>query len=129
MSQPEENLQIEPTDMGWVLAVALPGAVAESVKVAAADRELRIEAGRDITDGDASDGFSYHLILPADVDAGRVTASFDGGVLTVQMPRVEPKQTGPPAPDDTLDVGAVGEDELPPAPEDPDGSAAGDRLP
>jgi HSP20 family protein len=33
--------------------------------------------------------FSYRTAPPAGVDSGRVQARFDGGVLTVQVPRPE----------------------------------------
>jgi HSP20 family protein len=33
--------------------------------------------------------FSYRTTLPAGIDAGRVQARFEDGVLTVQVPRPE----------------------------------------
>jgi hypothetical protein len=39
--------------------------------------------------GRRTGAFSYRTTLPAGVDADRVKARFDGGVLTVQVPRPE----------------------------------------
>jgi HSP20 family molecular chaperone IbpA len=39
--------------------------------------------------GRRSGAFSYRTTLPAGVDADRVTARFEGGVLTVTVPRPE----------------------------------------
>ncbi|HEX6870327.1 MAG TPA: Hsp20 family protein [Micromonosporaceae bacterium] len=116
MNQPAEQLQVEPTADGWILAVHLPGVPADQVRVAAAGRELNINTGPTATQSDDSDGFSYRLMLPAEVDTDRVQAVLSDGILTVRMPRVQPRRPAPEAAvPDHLEVGVVGDAQLPPA--------------
>jgi HSP20 family protein len=74
----------------------LPGVAPEEVAVELDDRELCIRArseeevnadqgmaGR----GSRMRGFEYRLELPARVDAGRIDAVMDHGLLTVTLPR------------------------------------------
>lgn len=117
MSEPAENLEIEPTLDGWILAVALPGVAEPDVTVRATERELHIEASRRVTDSDRDDDFSYRLVLPADVDSDRVHASMAGDVLTVRMPRAERAAASSPTVTEELDVDIVGVE--PPGGEDP----------
>jgi len=90
-------VDIEETGDAWIFEVDLPGARREDLQVEVRDGELTITG--EITEreragvlrhrGRRTGAFSYRTALPAGVDADRVTARFDGGVLTVLVPRPE----------------------------------------
>jgi HSP20 family protein len=90
-------VDIEETDDAWIFEVDLPGARREDLHVEVRDRELAIageiqereRAGVLRHRGRRSGAFGYRTSLPAGVDADRVTARFEGGVLTVTVPRPE----------------------------------------
>lgn len=90
-------VDIEETSDAWIFEVDLPGARREDLQVDVRDGELTIsgeirERERDGVlrqRGRRAGAFSYRTALPAGVDADRVKARFDGGVLTVQVPRPE----------------------------------------
>lgn len=77
---------------GWTVRARLPGVAPEEVTVEVQDRELRI-SGRSTAEV-AIDGaqverraFNYRVTIPGEVDAERVGATMDHGLLTVQLPR------------------------------------------
>jgi HSP20 family protein len=90
-------VDIEETGYAWIFEVDLPGARREDLQVDVRDGELAISgeirererAGVLRHRGRRTGAFSYRTTLPAGVDADRVKARFDGGVLTVQVPRPE----------------------------------------
>lgn len=90
-------VDVEETDDAWIFEVDLPGARREDLQVDVRDHELAISgeirererAGVLRHRGRHTGAFRYRTTLPAGVDAGRVQARFEGGVLTVRVPRPE----------------------------------------
>lgn len=90
-------VDIEETDDAWIFEIDLPGARREDLQVDVRDGELAItgeikereRAGVLRHRTRRTGAFSYRTTLPAGVDADRVQARFESGVLTVQVPRPE----------------------------------------
>lgn len=90
-------VDMEETGDAWIFEVDLPGARREDLQVEVRDGELAISgeirererAGVLRHQARRTGAFAYRTTLPAGVDADRVQARFDGGVLTVQVPRSE----------------------------------------
>jgi HSP20 family protein len=90
-------VDVEETDDAWIFEVDLPGARREDLQVEVRDGELTISgevrererAGVLRHRARRTGAFSYRTTLPAGVDADRVQARFDSGVLTIQVPRPE----------------------------------------
>ncbi len=91
-----EPVDMRPTDDGWEISVGLPGVAPEEVEVEVGDRELRIrarteaevnaETGVGFT-GSQRRAFDYRVSLPSEVDAEKIDATMDHGLLTIRMPR------------------------------------------
>jgi HSP20 family protein len=84
----------------FVVAVELPGIEPDDVEVSVEDSTLTIRGQRELFYKDASDDgfrrierrygqFTRTLTLPATADAEKVEASFDKGVLTIEVPKRE----------------------------------------
>jgi HSP20 family protein len=84
----------------FVVAVELPGIEPADVEVSVEDNTLSIKGQREFFYKDASDEsfrrierrygqFTRTLTLPTTADAEKVTASFDKGVLTIEVPKRE----------------------------------------
>jgi HSP20 family protein len=96
----EPPLDVSETADDVVVAADLPGYDREDVSVTVANRRLTVEAERATTteSGDAH----YHrrersqrrvrrtVSLPADVEEEAASATYENGVLTVTLPKVEP---------------------------------------
>jgi HSP20 family protein len=71
----------------------LPGVVREDIEVEMADGELTLAAGRKVpaVDGKPEETLSFRraVTVVADVDADKVTAGYENGVLTVTLPKRE----------------------------------------
>ena len=84
------------TDDTVFVAVELPGVAANDVAVEVEGRELAVRGRRNFAGGE---GANYHrlersygefrcaIALPDDADAGARRVRFQGGVLTVEIPR------------------------------------------
>lgn len=92
----QPDVDLEQTDEGWRVIARLPGVAPEEVAVELDDRELCIRARSEeevnadlgmAGTGSRMRGFEYRLTLPSGVDAGRVDAVMDHGLLTVTLPR------------------------------------------
>jgi HSP20 family protein len=91
-----QPVDMRQTDDGWEISVGLPGVAPDEVAVDVDDRELRIrarteaevnaEAGAGAT-GTQRRAFDYRVALPSNVDADRIDATMDHGLLTVHLPR------------------------------------------
>ena len=91
------RMDISEDDQAFKVSAELPGAKPEDVEVTVDDDLLTIRAER--TQERETNRRNYHLVersvgvfqrslrLPAPVDAGKVQASFDNGVLTVTIPK------------------------------------------
>jgi HSP20 family protein len=85
------------TDEAVFVAVELPGVGADDVAVEVNGRELAVHGRRHFAGGE---GAAYHrlersygefhcaIALPDDADAAKRRVRLDGGVLTVEIPRV-----------------------------------------
>jgi HSP20 family protein len=92
-------LDIYETDRSFVVKVELPGVEPDSVDVSIEDNVLTVQGERKFYS--EVDEESFHrverrygqfarsLTLPATADAEAITASFDKGVLSIEVPKVE----------------------------------------
>lgn len=80
----------EDKDNTYVRA-ELPGVNRDDVNVEFVDGYLNITASRKATEGDGEQAFSFSrsIHLSEDVDADKVTAAYQNGVLTVTLPKRE----------------------------------------
>jgi HSP20 family protein len=96
----EPPVNIEETDDAWIVEAELPGAKQEDVNVEVRENEL-VVAG-EIKEKERKGilrrrtrrvgQFEYRVTLPGDVDAERIDASLDHGVLTIRVPKPERTQ-------------------------------------
>lgn len=92
---------VEETDDAYVVEIDLPGVKRDDVDIELGDRQLTVSG--EVKDKERSGilrrrarrtgQFHYSVTLPADVDADKVGAHLDDGVLTVRVPK--PEQTKP----------------------------------
>src|SRR5215218_8467658 len=88
-------MDLVETDDHLVLRADLPGLDVDDVNIEVKDGVLTVSGER--TDGfyrveRAFGGFSRSMSLPQDVDAERIDASFDKGVLEVRIPKPEERK-------------------------------------
>lgn len=86
----------------FVIEVELPGISPDEVDISVEDQALTVEGERTFSGDIAEDAyrrlerrygrFARSLQLPPSVDAGRIEASFDAGVLTIEVPKREEAQ-------------------------------------
>ena len=89
-------VDVEETDDAWVLEAELPGVSREDVNVELHDGELTITGELKEREHKGvlrrqvrrSGRFDYRLTLPGEVQADRIEASLDKGVLTLRVPKV-----------------------------------------
>jgi HSP20 family protein len=92
-------LDVYETDASFVAKLELPGIDPEAVDVSVEDNVLTITGKRDFSNEVKEESyhrierrygsFSRSITLPATADTEKVEASFDKGVLTVEVPKVE----------------------------------------
>ena len=99
-----ESLALDLVDRGdeFVVSVDLPGFERDDVDVRIAGTALRIEAEREETLDEDADRYLRHerrrdstersLRLPEAVDETAATAAMHNGVLTVTLPKTEPRE-------------------------------------
>src|SRR3954453_1427689 len=95
-------MDLVETDDHFVLRADLPGLSEEDVNIEVEDRVLTISGERKAEHTESKDGyqrverafgrFSRSLTLPEGIDAEAVSASFDKGVLEVQIPKPEERK-------------------------------------
>ncbi|MGI5211617.1 Hsp20/alpha crystallin family protein [Plantactinospora sp. CA-290183] len=90
------DVELNSTDDGWTVVVRLPGVAPEEVALELDDRELCVRARSEAEvnadhgmagSGDRTRAFEHRVQLPAPVDAERIDAVMDHGLLTVTLPR------------------------------------------
>lgn len=97
------RLDLDASDKEYTVAVELPGVEEKDVSIEVSKNTLAIsgEKKKESEDKDEKGGrhiersygfFQRTLVLPDDVDADNIKASFDKGVLSVTIPRVEIKK-------------------------------------
>jgi HSP20 family protein len=95
-------IDIRQTDEAYVLEASVPGFTPEDVEVTLDQNVLTIKGSRRQESEDARGGWirrerrtgSFHrqVVLPAEVRADEISASFEHGVLTVTVPRAQRAQ-------------------------------------
>src|SRR5436190_15332746 len=95
-------MDLTETDDHLVLRADLPGLDKDDVKIEVTDGVLTISGERKAEQEERTDGFyrverafgafSRSMSLPEHVDAEKVTANFDKGVLEVRIPKPEERE-------------------------------------
>jgi HSP20 family protein len=95
-------IDIRQTDEAYVLEASVPGFTPEDVEVTLDQNVLTIQGTRKQETEEQKGGWirrerrtgSFHrqVVLPAEVRADEITASFEHGVLTVTVPRAQKAQ-------------------------------------
>src|SRR5215207_7985223 len=86
-------MDLVETDDHLVLRADLPGLDSDDVNIEVKDGVLTVSGERKTEHEErASGGFSRSMSLPQDVDAERIDASFDKGVLEVRIPKPEERK-------------------------------------
>jgi HSP20 family protein len=92
-------MEVSETDSEFICTAELPGISEKDVHVTFEGNELRIKGEKSENKESQKDGKRFHVLersygaferafaFPADVDAGRITAEFKDGVLTVHLPK------------------------------------------
>jgi HSP20 family protein len=88
----------------FVVTADLPGFTAEEIDVRVSDHTLEIDAHHDESHEEGDEHYlrrerahrSLHrsMRLPTEVDADNITAKMRNGVLTLTIPKVEPREEG-----------------------------------
>lgn len=95
-------VDVEETDSHYLLSFDLPGVKKDDVKIEVRDNQLivsgeRKQERREKTKGRINEervygSFMRSFALPTNVDANKVDASYDNGVLQVQLPKTAVSQ-------------------------------------
>jgi HSP20 family protein len=81
MAQPEAlGFDIQRTDQGYRLEIPVPGFRPEDINVTVEDRQLTVEGRSERR------RFTRAVTLPEEVDADRVEANVENGLLTLTLP-------------------------------------------
>jgi HSP20 family protein len=88
------DVDLDEDAEGWTVTARLPGVAPDEVEVEVDDRELAIRArsAAEVTGDERAErrrSFDYRFAIPGEVDADRVDATMDHGLLTVRLPRTE----------------------------------------
>jgi len=95
------RVDVREEDNSFVLTTAVPGLGADDIEIQVLDNVVRIEGEYQTSDGEhllrelPEGKFIRTLRLPSEVDADKVEAKIENGVLTLSLPKVEsarPKQ-------------------------------------
>lgn len=88
---------VEETDDAYVVEIDLPGVKRDEIDIQLSDRQLTVSG--EVKEKERTGilrrrtrrvgQFQYSVTLPADVDADKVSAHLDDGVLTVRVPKPE----------------------------------------
>ncbi|MFB9237056.1 Hsp20/alpha crystallin family protein [Plantactinospora siamensis] len=90
------DIELAETEDGWTVLARLPGVAPDEVAVELDDRDLCIrarseeEVNADLGmpgSGSRTRSFEHRMTLPSRVDADRIDAVMDHGLLTVHLPR------------------------------------------
>jgi len=88
---------VEETDDAYLVEIELPGVKKGDIEISMEGRRLTVSGERKekeragiLRRRTRSVGrFHYEVVLPGEVDEGAVSASLDGGVLTIRVPKRE----------------------------------------
>nr|WP_321253913.1 Hsp20/alpha crystallin family protein [uncultured Ruegeria sp.] len=93
-------IDVQETDTAIVLTAELPGLEEDDVEIEIKDRRLTLRGQKKITHDETGDlrvsersygSFSRAMTLPDTVDVESISATFDKGVLSINMPKTEPR--------------------------------------
>ncbi len=87
---------VTATEDAYIVLLDLPGLSKDDVEITIQDRSLRVEGERKSPQADDTDTFTRreratghfqrHFVLPKSIKANAVKATFDRGVLRIQIP-------------------------------------------
>lgn len=92
---------IEETDDAYIIEVELPGIKRDDIDVevqgrrvvVSGERKERERSGILRSKARVTGRFHYEAVLPGDIDADKVEARYEDGVLTVRLPKPEHERT------------------------------------
>lgn len=95
-------VNVKETDSNYVLEVAAPGAQKEQFKLKLTSNVLTLaleseQAGEETNQGYVRKEFGFQAFersfrLPKNVDTNAIKATYEAGILTIEIPKVEEKQ-------------------------------------
>ena len=83
------SLKYDEKEMAWTLMVELAGVTKDHIKIDTTDGYLRLTGEK--TKGVHTGNFEGYYNLPEDIDAEKIAATFEDGILSVHMPVAEKK--------------------------------------
>ncbi len=93
------SVEVEETERGYMVSAELPGLRPEDINLTLSDNTLVIEGKRETKSKEEKKGYyrsefsygSFHRSVPlrADVDNNNIKASFENGILTVELVKKE----------------------------------------
>jgi HSP20 family protein len=83
---------LEEMDSGYVMTVDLPGVRKEDLKLEIADQVLTLSGEKRRRGDGEGRKFSLRVSVPADVDAEKIEASLEDGILQLALPKLEAVQ-------------------------------------
>jgi len=95
------SLDVAETDEGFLVSMDLPGVNPDEVKIEMHEGKLSISGSRKRSDAEdtklhrieRSHGTFHRVLgLPSEVDIEKIDASYEHGVLTVSLPKIEKQQ-------------------------------------
>ncbi|MEM7474223.1 MAG: Hsp20/alpha crystallin family protein [Planctomycetota bacterium] len=95
------SLDVYETDQGFTVSLDLPGINPDEVKIEMHEGKLSISGSRTREETEQAKfhriersfgNFHRVLALPSDVDVEKIEASYDQGVLVIELPKIEKQQ-------------------------------------
>ncbi len=96
-SMPKVN--VRETEQGFNLELAAPGLEKEDFNIEIDDNTLKISVSKETKEEETTDKFTrkeynYHSFkrafsLPANIDPGKIAASYKNGILNLEIPKTE----------------------------------------
>ena len=97
VSMPKVN--VRETEQGFNLELAAPGLEKEDFNIEVDDNTLKISVSKESKEEETTDKFTrkeynYHSFkrafsLPANIDPGKIAASYKNGILNLEIPKTE----------------------------------------
>lgn len=83
------NVDVEETESALLLSVDLPGVRREDLAIDLTENVLTVSGERKRDRGSSTEKFERRFTLPSTVDATRVEAHLENGVLEIALPKAE----------------------------------------
>ena len=94
-------VNVKETDASFEVALAVPGLTKEDFKLAVEDDRLTISAKQETQNEESNErftrkefnfqSFERSFLLPDNVNSEAISASYENGILKVELPKVEPE--------------------------------------